>query len=146
MPAVPVVSVVPAQSQTAATAEVESAAAGSRADQPPTAKKTGATAKPLFPPQPKKRDPKAVLGALALRQLKLMVRTHTEISQAVCALCGWPNLTLKTGTGLYDGTVHLGDVCKLCLRGGKRGAAMRTRAHAVELRSLAENGPSTPRN
>ena len=85
-------------------------------------------------------------AAVATRQLKLMVRTHTEISQAVCALCGWPNLTLKTGTGLYDGTVHLGDVCKLCLRGGKRGAAMRTRAHAMELRSLAENGVSTPRN
>jgi hypothetical protein len=69
-----------------------------------------------------------------------MVRTHTEISQAVCGLCGQANGSPKTGTGLYDGGVHLGDICKLCLCGGKRGAAARTRSYSTELRKLAEKG------
>ena len=80
-----------------------------------------------------------------LKQLKIMVRTHSEIGQAVCALCGQPNLAVKTGTGVYDGGVHLGDVCRLCLRGGKRGAAVRTRAYSAELRTLAEQGRVTVR-
>jgi hypothetical protein len=79
-----------------------------------------------------------------LDSLKIMVRSHTAISQAVCGLCGQPNGTLKTGTGLYDDGVHLGDICKLCLRGGKRGAATRTRSYAAELRKLAAMGPTGP--
>jgi hypothetical protein len=84
--------------------------------------------------------------AVEIRQLRIMVRTHTEISQAVCALCGQPNVAVKTGTGLYDGAVHLGDICKLCIRGGKRGAAVRTRAHCAELRNLAVQGRNGHQN
>ena len=77
-------------------------------------------------------------------QLQIMFRTHGEISQAVCVLCGQPSLVTKTGVGLYDGGVHRGDLCKLCLRGGKRGAASRTRSYLVELRHLAEQCTLTP--
>lgn len=77
-------------------------------------------------------------------QLRLMVRTHSGISQTVCPLCGHPNALLKTGTGLYDGPVHLGDVCHSCLRGGKRGAAARTRSFLSELRRLTLAGMSEP--
>lgn len=79
-----------------------------------------------------------------IAQLKIMVRTHAEISQAACVLCGQPNLAGRTGTGLYDGSVHLGDICKSCLRGGKRGASARTRSYLLELRRLAEQGYAVP--
>jgi hypothetical protein len=79
-------------------------------------------------------------------QLKIMVRTHTEISQAVCVLCGQPSLAGRTGTGLYDDGVHMGDICRLCLRGGKRGASVRTRSHLSDLRRLAEQSRAVPQN
>jgi hypothetical protein len=79
-------------------------------------------------------------------QLKIWVRTHTEITQAVCVLCGQPSLAARTGTGLYAGGVHLGDICNLCLRGGKRGASVRTRSYLSELRRLAEESYAAPQN
>ena len=73
-----------------------------------------------------------------------MVRTHNEVGLAACALCGQPNDTAKTSTGLYDGALHLGDLCKQCLHGGRRGASARTRSHCAELRRLAvEAGASS---
>jgi hypothetical protein len=81
-----------------------------------------------------------------IKDLKIIVRTHCEVSQARCALCGEPSQAAKTGTGLYDGGVHLGDVCKQCLRGGRRGASARTRSHSMELRRLAENARSHPQD
>jgi hypothetical protein len=77
-------------------------------------------------------------------QLKIMVRTHNEVSQAVCVLCGQPCLAVKTGTGLYNGGVHLGDICASCLRVGKRGASSRTRSYLAELRRLAEQCHAAP--
>jgi hypothetical protein len=72
--------------------------------------------------------------------LRIMVRTHTGISQAACVLCGQPSPGARTGAGLYDGGVHLGDICQSCLRGGKRGASQRTRSYLADLRRLAEQG------
>jgi hypothetical protein len=77
-------------------------------------------------------------------QLHILVRMHAAISQAACVLCGQPNLAAKTGTGLYNDGVHLGDICKLCLRGGKRGASVRTRSYSLELRRLAEQNDARP--
>jgi hypothetical protein len=83
----------------------------------------------------------------AISQLRIMVRTHNEVGLAACALCGQPNETARTGTGLYDGGVHLGDICKQCLHGGRRGASARTRSHSTELRRLAEEaGPGSKTN
>ena len=90
---------------------------------------------------PKTMLPKTILPAIS--QLRIMVRTHNEVGLAACALCGQPNDTAKTGTGLYDGGVHLGDICKQCLHGGRRGASARTRSHCAELRRLAEASAKT---
>jgi hypothetical protein len=81
----------------------------------------------------------------SLSQLRIMVRTHNEVGLAVCALCGQPNDTAKTSTGLYDGAVHLGDICKQCLHGGRRGASARTRSHCAELRRLAVEARASPK-
>jgi hypothetical protein len=81
-----------------------------------------------------------------IHELKILVRTHCEISLTVCGLCGETKRVQLTGMGLYDGTVHLGDVCSSCLRVGKRGAAARTRSHAAELRKLALHAKSGPDN
>jgi hypothetical protein len=81
-----------------------------------------------------------------IKDLKIMVRTHGQVSQAGCALCGEPSRTDKTGTGLYDDGVHLGDLCKKCLQGGHRGASARTRTHANELRRLAEHARTYAQN
>ena len=76
--------------------------------------------------------------ALEISDLKIMVRRHTAITQAACVLCGQPSLAARTGAGLYDGGVHLGDICQCCLRGGKRGASLRTLTYLTELRRLAK--------
>ena len=78
------------------------------------------------------------------KQLKIMVRTHQGVGQAICTLCGQLSYPTKTGTGLYDGEVHLGDICRQCLQGGRRGALARTRSHSTELRQLAEHARSYP--
>jgi hypothetical protein len=81
-----------------------------------------------------------------IRELKIMVRTHCQVGQALCALCGQPGHAVKSGTGLYDGAVHLGDVCQQCLHGGRRGASSRTRTHSIELRRMAEQARTYPEN
>jgi len=73
------------------------------------------------------------------KELNLMIRTHFQVGQSFCALCGQPSLAAHTGTGLYDGGLHLGDMCKECLQGGRRRASARTRSHSSELRKLAEH-------
>ena len=80
------------------------------------------------------------------KELKILVRTHHGVGQALCALCGQLNHSIKTGTGLYDGEVHLGDICRQCLQGGRRGALARTRSHSTELRQLAEHARSYLQN
>jgi hypothetical protein len=77
-------------------------------------------------------------------RLSIMARTHRQISQSLCVLCGRPGLTARTNTGLYDGDLHLGDLCNVCLRSGKRGAAVRTRAHSAELEHWAEQHRARP--
>jgi hypothetical protein len=64
-------------------------------------------------------------------QRKIIDRTHTEINQAVWVLCGQSNLAARTTKGFYDSGIHLEDICKSCLRGGKRGAPFRTRSYFV---------------
>ena len=76
--------------------------------------------------------------ATIIKELKIEVRTHFAVGQAHCPLCGQASRAAKTGAGLYDGGVHLGDVCAQCLRGGRHGASARTRSHSAELRKLAD--------
>ena len=85
-------------------------------------------------------------GVSMIKELKIMVRTHNEVGRALCTLCGQPSDGIKTATGLYTDGVHLGDVCKQCLQGGRRGASARTRTHSTELRRLAEFAHTHPQN
>src|SRR5262249_21754065 len=62
-------------------------------------------------------NPATMTVASMSKELKIMVRTHYGVGQATCALCGQLSRSTKTGTGLYDGEVHLGDICKQCLQG-----------------------------
>jgi len=77
-------------------------------------------------------------GCTTIKELKIMTRTHYGVGQGLCALCGQSSHAARTGTGLYEDGVHLGDLCKQCLQGGRRGASARARSHSVELRKLAE--------
>jgi hypothetical protein len=72
-----------------------------------------------------------------IKELKIIVRAHYGVSQGLCPLCGQSSQAVRTGTGLYDAGIHLGDLCKPCLQVGRRGASARTRLHSAELRRLA---------
>jgi hypothetical protein len=79
-----------------------------------------------------------------IKELKIICRAHYGIGQGSCPLCGQSSQAVRTGTGLYDDGVHLGDLCKQCLHGGRRGASARTRVHSAELRRLAERVQDHP--
>ena len=81
-----------------------------------------------------------------IKQLRIMTRPHHEVGQPLCTLCGQRSFAAKTRTGLYDGSAHLGDICNGCLRSGRQGASRRTRAHALELRRLADFGRTHAQN
>jgi hypothetical protein len=79
-----------------------------------------------------------IAGRTAIKELKIVCRAHYGIGQGLCPLCGQSSQAVRTGTGLYEDGIHLGDLCKACLQGGRRGASARTRLHSAELRRLAQ--------
>jgi hypothetical protein len=85
-------------------------------------------------------------GRTTIKELKIVFRAHYGVGQSRCPLCGESNQTARTRTGLYDNGVHLGDLCRQCLHGGRRGALARTRLHSAELRRLAERVQDRPDN
>ena len=77
-----------------------------------------------------------------IKELKIIVRAHYGVSQGLCPLCAQSSQGARTG--LYDNGAHLGDLCRQCLQGGRRGASARTRLHSAELRRLAERVQGGP--
>jgi hypothetical protein len=86
------------------------------------------------------------VGRTTIKELKIVFRAHYGIGQGLCPLCGQSSRAVRTGTGLYDDGIHLGDLCKPCLHGGRSGASARTRLHAAELRRLAQGVQNHPHN
>jgi hypothetical protein len=86
----------------------------------------------------------AIADRGTIKELKIVIRAHYGVGQGLCPLCGQSNPSARTCTGLYDDGVHLGDLCKHCLHGGRRGASARTRSHADELRRLVQRAEDQP--
>lgn len=68
--------------------------------------------------------------------LRLQAHPQAAVPHGPCVLCGQPWPGVRSGVGLYDGRMHLGDMCRGCLAAGRRGATARARERVVMLRKL----------